>query len=154
MQRIDNWIIATMQDAYLWLLDRTGCYCASVSLCCWVAGIASTWDGKDKGSIFIAVFFTIIVFIDLGVRYYYQGSGLYMVYNALALNIRSVFSFRMINCGILLGLGVGDAITHHYEGVINMMMFILYVYTLTICIRERKKKPFFEFKRRMAPQAI
>lgn len=155
LQRADNWAVDKIQDAYLWLLDRTGCYCGTLIFLSWMSMIATHLGSysQDRFLLWMDMFFTLIALLIAGTRYYLQGVGMYIQYNAMALIDRANVYMRIAGNALMLSFLVPEILTAQFSSAIGTIGIILYYHLVAVCIRDREKKPFFEFKSKMVPQA-
>lgn len=141
--KIDDFIWNSLQDGYLWLFDRTGIYVATIavipySLSIWILFIElpPTWV-----KYLIIITGAVVGFLNLGTRYYLQDNGLIIPYNASALHTKTNNNTVIT---ALVVFGVFDIIFNNRPGLYVNLMLIIHSYLLTVLIRDRDKKPFFE----------
>ena len=139
--RADTWLISKIQDAYLWLLDRTGIYVATLAFS--IYAVICTLEIMDGGTAWI--WGAILIFVGLGVvpRYLMQDKGQNERFNALSMALAEWHWRHQLNITIAL-LGVSSAITLHPWNGLADIGFVLYGYLSLVMIRDRDKKPFFK----------
>ena len=150
--KMDGWIISTLQETYLWLLDRTGVYLATVSFttyaaCCIVE--VAVIDGNFPRWVWGAML--AIVGLSSGHRYYLQDKGNNDQINVTAMEMEGQRLRHVINV-MLLNFLLIYLIDLDLVKVAAMVGFILFQYLFVIKVRDRDKKPFFETKQELAPQ--
>lgn len=135
------WVLSKIQDAYLWLLDRTGVYVGTLMFVCyvWIAAI-SVYRGE---SLWIWMLLLAIVGWVAGVRYLWQDKAQHERYNSLAMFMEQWPWNHVFN--IFLGsMFFGFMIMLNPISASQQLAFLLYSYLLMVKIRERDKKPFFK----------
>ena len=139
--KADAWLISKIQDAYLWLLDRTGVYVATLGFGIYVViGLAEVMDGSMPW-----LWFVLIALVGLSVvpRYLMQDKGQNERFNALSMAMTE-WRWRHLISILIFDMAVVSAITLHPWGILANIGFVLYGYLSLIMIRDRDKKPFFK----------
>lgn len=142
MNKIDFWALCKVQTTYLWLLDRTGVYVASLCFMIY-AIIASCFVLGGSGSLWLWGPLLVVVGVSNTPRYLMQDKGQNDRYNALALFMQGM-QFRNYLNVFLLGIFFGELLLGEVFGAIANLLFILYGYLQIVMIRDRDKKPFFK----------
>src|SRR5258706_1964084 len=86
---LDQFLLSKVQDGYLWLLDRTGVYVATLMFVSFGLGAGTIIINNKHGSawtIALGACLAIVGFISL-FPYYLQDKGKNEIYNALAMSI-------------------------------------------------------------------
>ncbi len=144
---LDGWIISSLQDFYLWLLDRTGVYVATLMFITYIAGVSPDiirghlpwWN-----LIFIGLVGAIIT-----LPYRRQDRGDVKRYNAFAISLEGMVIRHGFN-GLQIGVAVGSIAEGNYLNVAGSLMMLIYQYWWVVKIRERDKKPFLKPAERLA----
>lgn len=139
--KLDAWVIAKIQDAYLWFLDRTGIYVATVGFTVYaVVGISEVLDG---GTPWLWGLLLALVGLSLAPRYMMQDKCKNEQFNLIAMAMQDFRGRHLISMTIAL-IGLLEAVTLHPWSAMADFGFVLYGYLFLIMIRDRNKKPFFK----------
>ncbi len=144
--KLDNWVISNLQNLYLWLLDRTGVYVATLMFVVYVGGLSPDiirgrfpwWNCA----------LTVLIGLVVILPYLKQDRGEIKRYNAFAIEIEGLIIRHAFN-GLQIGIGVGSAIAGNYPSAAGCLAILVYQYLWVIKIRDRNKKPFFEEKKEL-----
>lgn len=139
--KLDAWIISKVQDAYLWLLDRTGVYVATLTFGIYaVVGLSEIMDGGS--TLWCGVLIALVGF-SVAPRYLMQDKGENNRFNVISM---AMTSWRLRHFIIILMIcsSVISAITLHPWAALANLGFVLYGYLFMIMIRDRDKKPFLK----------
>ena len=145
--RFDSWMISNLQNLYLWLLDRTGIYVATLMFITY-AGSLSPDIIRGKYPWWNCAFIALIGLVVI-LPYLKQDRGDVKRYNAFAIEIEGLIIRHAFN-GLQIGLGVGSAIAGDYLSASGCFLMLIYQYLWVIKIRNRDKKSFFEENKRLA----
>lgn len=137
-KKFDAWVIQHFQDAYLWLLDRTGIYVGTVVF---LNGVVMVLDLIRRQSMWLAAFIMIVILILSLPRYLLQGAKEYETFNHMA-----TFEEGLPGRHIFLVLNLICLALPPYTmlGALNSVCQQVMWYLFCLRIRERDKKPFFE----------
>lgn len=144
---IDEKIIDRLQEAYLWLFDRTGVYVATTSMVLiimWFV-VGNLRSPDYMWLTLLGLVACIICGLAQISRYRLQDRAQYEKFNAIALLSRQD-DIRISFQSILAVFAALDALNLDVLSFIRDMCLIIYFMTFAIMIRERDKKPFFETK--------
>lgn len=148
--KLDGWVLIHTQMLYLWLLDRTGIYAATLAFMVYVAGVTVglffMYTPKWLGFGLIAISGAF-----LGTRYLQQDKGEHTAYNAVSLMIIQMPTRHIFNM-MWMGFVFVYSITLDAPAVTLNAIFWWYGYVYVLMIRDRDKKPFFEEKKQLALQ--
>ena len=151
----DQFLLSKVQDGYLWLLDRTGVYVATLIFGSFLvaAAIGIFQHKTDHGwMVFIGVCIAIIGLTCL-LPYGLQDKGKNEKFNALALYIEAGYS-RHFFVGLQYGFLVMDLIDLDVISIIATIFLIACFILQTVKIRDRDKKPFFKPVERLATDGV
>lgn len=148
--KMDGWIISALQDTYLWLLDRTGVYVATVSFATYtvVAGL-----NIAQGAFPTWAWIVLLAFVGLssGHKYLMQDKGKNESLNFSAMRMEEWRWRHSINialfCFLIIALLALDVVE-----IIEQLGFLLFGYCFLIKVRDRDKKPLFKKAPQMAIQ--
>ena len=141
----DQFLLSKVQDGYLWLLDRTGVYVATLIFGSFlVAGAIGIFQNKSdpRWTVFLGVCITIIGLSCL-FPYSLQDKGKNEKFNALALYIEAGYT-RHFFVGLQYGFLVSHLIHLDVISIIATVFLIACFILQTVKIRDRDKKPFFK----------
>ncbi len=147
----DQYLLSKIQDGYLWLLDRTGVYVATLIFGSFlVAAAIGLFQHKfDPGwMVFLGACIAIIGLTCL-LPYSWQDKGKNEKFNAIALYIEAGY-VRHFFIGLQYGFLVGDLIDLDAISAIATVFLITCFILQTVKIRDRDKKPFFEKKKELS----
>lgn len=137
----DAWVLSKSQDGYLWLLDRTGIYVATIAFFEYAASCALGILGGSGAILFLCVL--AVVGLGLAHKYLMQDKGENEKFNLIAMMMESQSWRHWFNIIVLL-----FAVFEVYEikpySVLADLGFIYYGYLFLVKIRDRDKKPFFK----------
>lgn len=133
---VDGWLKSKAQDSYLWLLDHTGVYCATLRLglliCSFIPDII-------RGNHTIVIL-TIICFwgVSHGMSYYWQDTKKYEVYNVSAMEWEAAF-FRKWGVPIIMIGAVLNDYRHgwYWDPPFDLLIWV-WSYLSTATIRDRE----------------
>lgn len=145
MRKIDQWLIAKVQDAYLWAFDWTG---VRVGMVIFMLAGTSNFLWWLKYGEWIAVFFIGTMGI-IGVALSWMQDHNQTCFNMIALHqetswFRKGFTVFVL-CFFLLYLFSLD-----WRGIISEMCWLGYCYMICVKVRDREPKEFKFFKLAMA----
>lgn len=139
--KLDAWILTKIQVGYLWLLDRTGVYVASLGFSIYaVIGLAEVLDG---GWGWLWCLFIVAVGLSLAPRYLMQDKGENNRFNAIAMELTG-WRWRHVLTIFLWDITLLALVTLHPWSALANLGFVIYGYLLLVLIRDRDKKPFFK----------
>ena len=143
----DQFLLSKVQDGYLWLLDRTGVYVATLMFAsfCVAPGISII---QQKFILLSGICIAIIGLICL-FPYHLQDKGKNDAFNASALSIEAGRP-RHFFLGLQYWFLVSDVIQFNLIGTIGTVLLIVCLVLQTVKIRDRDKKPFFKPLERLA----
>lgn len=145
--RFDAYLIKLVQEAYLYLFDRTGVYAATLAVVFYVPVIGLNFASHP----FFNGFMFLAVTTSLGRGYYLQDKQAYAQYNAVVETMRNMSIRHPLQISILAGLLV-FLVSMDVMLTLSNTSCAIYMYLLLIKIRERDKKPFFERKQELATE--
>lgn len=149
----DDWIILNLQVIYLYLLDRTGVYLATLEFALIGAGtILSFVAVPGAGYRFFLLGLLLFNGAVLGQRYLMQDKAQTKPFNMGALIMRR-WVLRHALTGFLAGSIILELFMLDAIGVVNNIVGIVYIYTFLVLIRDREKKPFFETAPKLATES-
>ena len=154
LRKLDDKVINLLQEAYLWLLDRTGVYLASVqvALFAYAVGIALLQDVNFFLKLLVgALAAANLLFVYI--RYIMQDKGQTKIINMSAMSLRD-WSFRHAFTFFFLFYIPPEIMIGNYVGFSQTIALLLYNYTFLLMIRDRDKKPFWEPKAKLAYDTI
>ncbi len=144
--KLDNWIISYLQNLYLWLLDRTGVYVATLMFVTYVGGFS---PDIIRGEFpWWNLMFIGLAALIIAIPYQEQNNGDIKRYNAFAIKIEGLFLRHAFN-SFQIGLAVGSVIAGRYINSAGCLVMLIYQYLWVIKIRDRDKRPFFEKKKEL-----
>lgn len=137
----DAWVLSKNQDAYLWLLDRTGVYVGTLLFLCYVY-VAVVAVFRQEPIWLWMILLAMAGWVG-GVRYLWQDKAQHKRYNSLAMFMEQWRWRHPFN--VIIGtVFVGEVVTLNPLAASQEIAFLVYGYLLLIKIRERDKKPFFK----------
>ena len=139
--KLDQKILGVLQDAYLWLLDRTGIYVASTAFLTY-AGIA-VLEVSGHGSLWVWGPLLALVGLSLGPNYLMQDRAENERFNLIAMLMEGT-KWRHVWNIFILQVAVFAIITLDVRFFFVQVGFLIYGYLLLIKIRDRDKKPFLK----------
>lgn len=142
--KVDAWVLSKIQDAYLWLLDRTGVYVGTLMFATYVYVAAGAIFARHE-SLWLWLWMVLLAMTGwvAGIRYLWQDKAQHERYNSLAMFMEQ-WRWRHI-CNVLIGMVlIFEIIILDPLGASSQIAFLVYGYLLLIKIRERDKKPFFK----------
>lgn len=145
----DAYLIERINTAYLWLLDRTGVYVATLAFITYTAMVALLL--ANGRSIWFWLPVLAFVGLSMGHKYLMQDKGQNDIFNLGAMQWESWRWRHYFNISIVIFIIVEIIALTPIEAIIDIG-FVTYGYLLTIKIRDRDKKPFFEKQEQLAMQ--
>lgn len=139
--RFDKYLLDKIQEGYLYLLDRTGVYVATLLFATFSInpGICIL---RSSSPILNGVFIGIVGVAVMG-RYTLQDKGKNEIFNALAMMMEVTKTRHAFQ--IMLGLLViPDLIRLDALGFVGTFFMLVYAYLWCVKIRERDRKPFWK----------
>lgn len=137
-RKADAWIIAKLNDLYLWSLDWTGVYIGTITFLVGAEQVAY-WISRDK--MWFAAFMLFLMLVNAGLRYYQQAMEQIALYNAGAEWFeKSILRHMLVAFGF--GTIIGEGITGHWVSLLDSCATQFLLYLWCIKIRERQKKDF------------
>lgn len=149
--KFDAYLIERINTIYLWLLDRTGVYVATIMFDAYVVAAATSLCRANGLPIWYWMIILAFIGLFLGPRYLMQDKGEVLRFNIASLVLEKWVGRHVINV-ILMSFLVLDLLRlEPFDGLIQII-FLLFGYLNIIKIRDREKKPLFEKQERMAMQ--
>lgn len=146
MIRFDAFLIRNLQRAYLWILDWTGIYVATIGTVAIIIGNGAIMI-NTTGSVWLQFFFMTINIMILIPYYLDQDKANYTVYNLRALMFQ-VSPVRIFISYFFFGIFLAELtflILHGYQGsLVNTIMLWIYINITAVCIRDREPKEWFK----------
>jgi hypothetical protein len=147
MIRFDAFLIRNLQQAYLWILDWTGIYVATIGTMAIIIGNGAIMISNSAGSIWLQFFFMTFNIMILIPYYLDQDKANYTIYNLRALMFQESV-VRIFISYFFIGIAIAEftiLILHGYQGsLVNTIMLWLYINITSVCIREREPKEWFK----------
>lgn len=140
--RVDAWVLFKIQDAYLWLLDRTGVYVGTLMFATYVYVAAGAIFAREESFWLWMVLLAMTGWVA-GIRYLWQDRAQHERYNMMAMFMEQWRWRHTFNIFIGMVL-IFEIITLNPLAASQEIAFLVYGYLLLIKIREREKKPFFK----------
>lgn len=147
LSNVDNTIIVAEQRAYLWLLDRTGIYVASIMSACVVLSMGVSVIEHD---LILAGFMGVFGLASSPWRWYLQHTN-ETTYNAISL-LHQQSSWRGGFVVMVLVFILMELLLRDLAGVVTQVVYLFVNYMQCIQIRKREPKKFFESVEHMTPQ--
>jgi len=150
----DDRVTDALQDAYLWVLDRTGIYLSTLMMV--VPAEASARLVIDKQAYFIAAIIFVVNAIALHPIYLRQHRGEFKIHNAVAMHLRT--TMRWLRLGLIGFLYVPMLMVTVMS--VDVVMFLetlgwgIFIYMHGIMLREREPKTFFETAPKFAESRV
>lgn len=145
-RKADGWLLTKAQDAYLWLLDRTGIYVGTIMMACFsivtVYNVATASAFSTKIILVTLLFFVSLVCIWM---YYLQDKGQNEIFNSIALSWEGS-TIRHGIFGYQIGGLIADLCVRDYGQAFITLFLVAIIFVQAVKIRDRDKKPFFEKK--------
>lgn len=146
--KIDEKLLETTQNAYLWIFDRTGIYVATVGFAIQIA--IPFIQSYAKGSLdYVSLALMVFLAVGLSLRYAMQHAEKYEIFNAVARHARYM-TWRPLVLWMWIALVTVNLLTMAWWYALTAAMqlfFFCYVCTWQIRKREPPEKLAF------APQA-
>lgn len=146
--KADQWAVTKTQDAYLWLLDRTGIYLGTVCMIDYIAS-AGCLAMRDGYMSWIWIVFLGIFGITCAFRYWWQEKGMNDAINAGAMAFEASHFRTFGNIFFLTQIVLDVALFTRWDFIFDVIL-LLAQYLGCVKIRDRDKKPFFEKKQELA----
>ena len=139
--RLDAYLIRCAQEGYLYLLDRTGIYVATLAFWLYVPTVAQNFTSHP----ILNGFLLIVVAGSLSRAYMAQDKGDNALFNAVVdllyrMKIRHFFHITLLSV-LPVAIASLDVVF-----IFSSITICMYMYVLLVKIRDRDKKPFFEKK--------
>lgn len=139
LRELDSQIILKLQEAYLWLYDRSGVYVATCMMVSIFIGIGALTlnDGKMD---FLRIFVVILNLVVVIPNYWMQEKQEFTQFNFIAMMLhQSMFRFGFVYfwCFPMFML---DMLLMKWAWGINQVAVIVFLYLSCIMIREREPK--------------
>lgn len=139
LRNFDSAIIARVQDAYLWLYDRSGMYVATCMMVCIFTGMGALTISDGKMDWF-RIFVVLLNFVVIIPNYLMQDKQKFIEFNLMAMMLhQSSFRFWFVH-GWLYPICVIDLIMFHWAWAFNQVAVAVFMYLSCIMIREREPK--------------
>lgn len=134
--KLDAWVLAKVQDAYLWAFDWIGVYIGSLIFVCGAVGVLpSLREGHYVFPCIIMFLISIVAYI----RYSLQHSGMYEAYNTHVMSFEESAGRRIF---IAFNLILMIMPPYGFYVELGLMSNILGWYLLSVKIRKRDPKEF------------
>jgi len=141
-RKLDDYLVARLNDLYLWAFDWTGVY---VGTLIFLNGLWSITFLIQQGNMWPAAFVMLLLIIIAGMRYYLQSIGP-EVFNKFVLAQPAIPTFR----AVFVTMAVFFFMVHvtvlkdvtSYLRIMGDISDILFWYALDIKVRDREKKDF------------
>ena len=141
--RADKYVLDKIQNGYLWLLDRTGIYAATVMFIIFTCQpVLKILEGVKGYNLFYGICIAIIGVQTIPL-YLMQDKGDHTRYNSMAMFMEGTL-LRHIFTSFQYGILLGDVVGMRPLSIIGSMCLIAFQFCWCIKIRERDKKPFFK----------
>ncbi len=140
--KFDRYCIARAQEIYLWLLDYTGVYRATIQTILLMIVLALDIL-RDVITWLSIVCFAILLSMAV-LDYINQDKGKYEIMNYAAMKMReSIFRLVALFCIIIIPMIV-SAIQMNFLTVISDMVYMVWWYTMLVMVRDREPKEWFK----------
>lgn len=146
--KLDQAMLVGAQNSYLWLLDRTGIYAATVMFAVYAVGCGITLMGVVHPSGWltsITLGFTLLIGLMTAPRYLMQDKGQIDRFNAMSLYMQGLWVRHAVG-GVLLGSIVANVIQLDLANIASAGAMIAFNFYWVVMIRDRDKKPFFKLR--------
>lgn len=147
MIKFDTWLITNMEDAYLWIYDRSGVYLGTVGMIAMVISamvdlVSYTDQGFLKG---LTIFNVALIGFNMFQINSRQSKEEYLLHNLIA----DFFRSSKVRCGFFFVFYTFVVLhTIRLDGlkVVSDLAFIVVMVSVTIRLREREPKDWFKAK--------
>lgn len=139
--KADAYILGIIQDAYLWLLDRTGVYVAT--LCFMIYATAAFVALSTGAPLLFWGPLLLMVGLSMLPRYTLQDKARNEHFNAIALMLQGWLWRHPFQIALSVSM-LAETIALEPLQVLIDICFLLYTYMTLVMIRDRDKKPFFK----------
>lgn len=138
---LDQKILSLFQEGYLWLLDRTGVYVATVAFL--IYAVIALMEISNGSSLWI--WGPLVAFVGLAQSnaYRMQDRAQNEKFNLIAM-MMEVSRLRHYFNLLLIALALSAMLTLDVRFFFSQFGFVAYGYVMLVKIRDRDKKPFFE----------
>lgn len=146
--KLDRYLIDGSQNSYLWLLDRTGVYLATILMVAHIGSFAclTLRDGKLS---WLWMGFVLILGLGDMIRYWWQEKEQYDAINAGAMEFEA-WKWRHFGNGWFIAMLLLDLIRLTPWDAGFDICLLGAQYLMTVKVRKQDKKPFFEKKEQLA----
>lgn len=149
-RKLDKSLIDGTQNAYLWALDRTGVYVASVQMAMYLLSGALITLKHGYMPWWMTIFLGLLGAF-MAVKYLMQDHGKYDAFNYAAMTCEAS-GFRQFANGYFSTMIIVDlALRAPWDTGFDLILLMI-GYVETIKVRERDKKPFFEKKEELVQE--
>ncbi len=135
---MDEKMIKLVQDAYLWVFDRTGIYIATVSMIMTVLAYSLITLERDKVD-FITLFGLAIIGLHCMFKYKLQHAGSYEAYNANA-RLWQQSRLRFYLLCFWIGIILSDVFRGSILGFASSVLITVLFHYVWVC-QIRKREP-------------
>lgn len=136
----DTYVIETVQEAYLWLWDRTGIYVGTMIFS------AAVCEHLAYGRLGWGSFFSLALVGAVATTRYIAQQKSFRLLNAMALSWRMPWLRYFFNVCLTLCV-FADVSKPSLGGFLSDLFFALWNYLACICVRDREPKDFFQFRK-------
>jgi len=142
MRKIDDRLIEWFTDAYLWLLDWTGVYVATVGMFFVAMDVGLKAVSKGQFAWYDALYFAVMSLVWFGPSWMRQHMGLLTLINVAALQWREFGGRRaMVVCGVMLLLDSALRMRSPAMACSDLMT-LSWFYLTCVTVRDREPREF------------
>lgn len=151
LHTIDQKIIETTQEAYLWAYDRLGVYLATVSFAVIAASVMCST--MSFGTRIFDFLFLGYAGLTSAARHYQQGAGRITEINVGQLECRNSRVIRPLYMALFVSVTIVASIKLDGWMVASALLSLLWMYLFCVLIRDREPKDFFEQRKLAGSEA-
>ena len=140
IRKIDEQFILLHQEVYLWLLDTSGIYLATVAMILQLLDHAMRANGFNPFSCTVLALFGI----RNGLIYYAQYKNNLKIVNIIAQSWQDAVIMRTMMWVIFLFIFITDTYSKNFWNMLADIAFLCWWYSMCVKVREREPKDWFK----------
>src|SRR5713101_7099110 len=121
--KLDNWIISNLQNLYLWLLDRTSIYVATLMFVTYIGGLSPNII-RGKYQWWNCAFIALVGLVVILLPYLKQDKGDIKRYNAFAIQLEGMIIRHVFN-SFQIGIAIVSSIVGDYLSAAGCLVMLI-----------------------------